>query len=99
MRRRTDLDAQAKQIMARNLEEVENRRLKTLERNIEADKEAQIARAKETVEAQIRTIQSTIRTVAVLLPPIPVFVMGVAIFVRRYRREREGASAARRLRA
>jgi ABC-2 type transport system permease protein len=99
VRRRPDLDAQAKQIMARNLQEVENRRFETLKGNIEAEKDAKIARSKETVEAQIRTIQSTIRTVAVLLPPIPVFVMGVAIFVRRYRREKEGAQAARRLRA
>jgi ABC-2 type transport system permease protein len=96
---RRDLDAQAKQIMTRNLQEAENRRLETLRRNIETDKQAKIARAKETMEGQIRTIQSTIRTVAVLIPPIPVFVVGVAIFVRRYRREREGAQAARRLRA
>ena len=94
---RTDIDAQAKQIMARNLEEVENRRLQVLSANIQTEKDTQIRASLERMETQIRRIQSTIKMNAILLPPIPVFALGVMILVRRQTREREAAAAARRL--
>jgi ABC-2 type transport system permease protein len=95
---REDLDQQTKQIMARNLQEVENRRFDVAKANIETAKEAKVRASEERMESQIRRIQSGIRTLAVLLPPIPVFLLGVYIFIRREKREREGARAARRLR-
>ena len=55
---RDDLDDQTKQIMARNLEEVENRRLDVLKTNIDAEKGREVRASEERMESQIRRIQS-----------------------------------------
>lgn len=99
VRNRTDLDEQTKQIMARNLQEAENRRFEALKASINAERDMKIQSSKEHMESQIRTIQSNIKTLAGLLPPVPVFGIGIVIFLRRRRREKEGAAAARRLRS
>jgi len=92
---RADLDAQAKQILARNLEETENRKLDVLGTNIELAKNAKVQASRESMESSIRRIQSAIRTTAVVAPPLPMFLIGLALFVRRQRRARTPAQVQR----
>jgi ABC-2 type transport system permease protein len=99
VQQRTDLDAQTKPMMAQTLQEDENRRFEALQANIESEKEAQIARSHEEMEAQVLSIQNTIKSMAVLIPPVPVLLMGIYIFVQRKKREHEGAVQERKLRS
>jgi ABC-2 type transport system permease protein len=95
---RPDLDEQARQIMARNVQEVERRKREVFAANLRQAEQAKIQGIREQMESRVRRIHNTIRTIAVVVPPLPVFALGVVIFVRRSKRDREGAAALRRLR-
>ncbi|MGH1363421.1 MAG: Gldg family protein [Calditrichia bacterium] len=99
VQQRTDVDNQTKRIMSTNIREAEQRKFDALKQNIEAERDAKIADSKERMESQIRAIQSRIKTLAVLIPPIPVIIIGMMIFMRRRKREEDSVSSARRLRS
>jgi ABC-2 type transport system permease protein len=95
---RQDLDAQARQILVRNLLDTENRKLEVLRTNIEQARDTKILASREAMDREVRRIQGAIRTTAVLAPPLPVLLIGLLVYFRRRRRERDGAAAMRRLR-
>jgi ABC-2 type transport system permease protein len=98
LKARSDLDDFAREIMIRNLEAAEGRRLQVLESSIVRERDAKIAGSRQAMETRIRRTRGTIRLIAVLLPPIPVLAVGGVILARRKRREHAGARHAGRLR-
>jgi ABC-2 type transport system permease protein len=85
---RTDLDEQTRQIMISNVQSAEQRRLAVARANIEDERQRQIENARISMESSVRGIQNTIKLLAISLPPIPAFVLAVAMSLRRLRRER-----------
>jgi len=95
VQQRRDLDDQTRQIMISNLQSVENRRLAVARANVEDERQRQIEAARANMEDSVRGVQNTIKLLAVALPPIPAFVLFLAVSARRLRRERMGIAQER----
>ncbi len=85
---RSDLDSRTRDIMLRNLQKVENKRLSVVKATIEQDKEKAILKARTDMELQVASIQRTIKWWAAALPPIPTLILALALYVHRYKREK-----------
>ena len=81
--------------MISNIQAVENRRLAVARTNVEDERQRQIESARAGMESSVRGIQNTIKLLAVALPPIPAFLLFVAVSIRRLRRERIGVARER----
>jgi len=99
VQQRGDLDDQTKQIMISNIQQVENRRLAVARASIEDEKQRQIEASRANLEDSVRGVQSTIKLLAVALPPIPAFLLFIAMSLRRLKREQIGVSPERLLTA
>ncbi len=92
---RPDLDERTKQIMIANQQKIESRRLSVARTSIEDERQRQIEQSRADMELSIRRIQNTIKLLAVALPPIPAFLLFIAVSLRRLRREKLGVSTDR----
>lgn len=82
------LDERTKDLMLRNIQATEQRRLEVDEANIEREKQKEIDSIKAHTERQIRETESWIRYAAVLVPPIPAILLGVIMLSMRVADER-----------
>ncbi len=62
---------------------------------LERDRNKKIEDARRVADLEIRAIQNQYKMLAVFIPPIPPLLVGIAVFVSRRLREREGISKSR----
>lgn len=96
IRENEDLDPIAKAQAEQQAQEAEQQRLSLAEATIEDKKNKEIARIRANTNAEIRTLESRIRRWAVWLPPIPALCVGLFVFARRLRDEKQNVVARRR---
>jgi len=88
LRDRKDIDARTKQVMLAHLERVESNRFKAVKAAIEARKKQTIEDAEQEMHRNVRNIENSVRLLAVVLPPLPVMLIGICVFVRLLVREK-----------
>jgi ABC-2 type transport system permease protein len=93
---RTDLDRRTQAIMLQAATDRENRRLETEKQRIDDREKAATRKSKSEVKRQRDAAQRQVLNLALLLPPILPLLIGLAVFVRKVQREREGTPAQRR---
>lgn len=93
---RTDLDRRTKQVMLRAAQEREQAKLDAEKRRIEDRERAAVRKSKTEVSRKKQAAISGVRLRVLSLPPIPVMLLGVVVFIRKVKREREGIPAQRR---
>lgn len=84
------LDDTEKAMRLRLAEQDAQRKLDVEKAKIDQAKDRAVKDAEAKAEREIRKIEEGIRVYAILLPPIPAFLLGLWIFGKRIRDEREG---------
>lgn len=95
--KRTDLDKRSKQAQIEYVREIEQRKFDVEKSKVEADLRKEKRRLQDKGQLEIRAEQQRFKLMAVLIPPIPVLLIGVAVFFRRISGEKEGVDPGRLL--
>jgi ABC-2 type transport system permease protein len=96
---RTDLDETTKEVMVASAQQAENRRLDVKESKIEREKAKALHRIDTERKRKEDEIQDKVRMESVGLPPVPVLLLGIFIFLRRRSRETESIPKSRNAKA
>lgn len=96
IRENKDLDPIAQAQLERQAQEAEQQRLALAEAQIEDQKNRQIGRIHNETKQKIEKMESSIQLWAVWLPPIPALCVGLIVFARRVKNERDNIVPSRR---
>ena len=89
------LSPRTKQLMLRNLQETESRRVAVAEANINDEKKARIDSIKARTERQVRATERYYQWISAVIPPIPAVVLGLVVFAGSLYNERRDISTDR----
>src|SRR5262249_27443027 len=92
------LDPRTKQVMLDTVQAEEQRRLTVREAEIDNERQKKNEASKAKSEREIRSVESKIRYAAVLIPPIPVLLLGLAVFFSGLAAERRSIIPDRQIR-
>ena len=91
-----NLDEMAKRQLLAQAQQTEQQRLNLAEAQIQQRKNDEIRRIQANTNRQVQALESNIRLWAVWLPPIPALLVGVFVFVQRWKSEQKNVVDTRR---
>ena len=89
------VDPRTKRIMLESVREEEQQRIAVKQVEIENQKQRKVEQGKGETERKIRRIESFIRVGAILIPPIPVLIVGLFVFMSRMAAEQRSVHSDR----
>lgn len=93
--KRTDLTALQREILRRQIEIDEQRKLQREVTNLEQTRRREVKKIEYGLEQNVRSVQDLYKMIAIVLPPIPPLLLAVWVFFRRREAERQGVARER----